>query len=142
MVRYLAPLLGCLIVTATVAEAVAQPRPVVEIGPRADSAGDDDEGICFLSARVRNTGSSNLLLLNGEATAHHATTGQALRVPMSTMGFSGVGPGETREWGPVGILDVRCRDVRLTLRNVVCASGCAEPVWRHRGIAGLEVVPR
>lgn len=133
-------LFGGVFALLVAAEAAAQPRPEVEVGPRADAADDDD--MCSLAVRLRNSGSSRLLLLNGEAVARHATTGAPLTVPMSSVGFSGVEPGETREWGPVGILGVRCRDVRLTIRNVTCASGCAQPVWRHRGIAGLEIVPR
>lgn len=127
---------GALLALPFASPAVAQPRPEIEIAPRADAAGDDDA--CFLTVRLRNAGSARLLVLNGVLAARNARTGEELPVPMSALAFSGVAPGETAEWGPVGLFDVRCSDVRLTVRNVVCATGCAAPVWRYRGIAGLE----
>ena len=131
-----------LLAVVLAAPAWAQPRAEIDVAPRADSAGDDDEDACFLTLRLRNASTSRLLVLNGALSARNARTGEELPVPMSQIAFSGVAPGETAEWGPVGLFDIRCRGVLLTVRGVVCASGCAAPAWRHRGIAGLEVAPR
>lgn len=120
--------------------AMAQSQPELRIAARTDGGGASPA--CMMPVRLTNTGSSRISTLLAEVDAVDVRTGTALRLPMTTVAFMGVNPGETKEWTTLSAVGAPCDRVRLRVRSVACSRRCGEARWMQQGLAGLDVGPQ
>lgn len=125
-----------IVALAWVPPAFAQPRVEVEAVGRTEADGEDAD--CFITLRMRNAGSARLLVFQAEMEARDTRSGEAVAVSPMAFGLTGLDPRASGESGPHGALGLRCEHVRLRIRSVTCATGCAAPSWRHSGLGGIE----
>ena len=140
MGRVIAVALGAGLVAAGIGAAQAQTpvlsRAEVQVVARDDSGGA--EPFCAMVFRLRNVGTSRLSVFAAEIAASNQSTGAPLRVPTTTIPFSSVEPGETKEWTVAGAHGARCAQVRLQVTRVTCMARCESVAWTHQGLGALE----
>lgn len=143
MIRFVAMALGFGSMAALPAQAQTPARVLnraeVQVTARTDSGGA--EPYCAMVFRLRNVGTERLSVFAAEITATDLRGGAALRMPVTTIPFSGVAAGETREWSTAGAHGVRCEQVRLQVTRVTCSRRCESVAWSHQGLGALEATP-
>jgi hypothetical protein len=131
---------GAGLLAAGIGAAQAQTRVLsraeVQVVARTDDGGA--EPYCAMVFRLRNVGTTRLGVFAAEIAATNLATGTALRVPTTTIPFSGVAAGETKEWTVAGAHGARCDQVRLQVTRVTCMTRCESVAWSHQGLGALE----
>ncbi len=125
---------------ALVPAARAQGQAELRIAARTDGGGAAPT--CMMPVRLTNTGTARISTFSAEVEAVDARSGATLRVPLATVGFVGVQPGETKEWTTLAATGAPCGQVRLRVVRTTCVRRCGEARWSQQGLAGLEVAPR
>ncbi len=111
-------------------------RVEVQVTARTDAGGANP--YCAMAFRLRNVGTARLTVFAAEIAATDTRSGAPLRVPTTTIPFSGVQPGENKEWTTAGAHGARCDQVRLQVTRVTCSPRCESTAWTQRGLAALE----
>ncbi|WP_198369931.1 hypothetical protein [Roseomonas rosulenta] len=143
MGRFMAVALSALLVVAGAAGAQAQTRVLsraeVQVVARDDSGGATP--YCAMVFRLRNVGTTRLSVFAAEIAATDLRSGAPLRVPTTTIPFSGVAPGKTKEWTTAGAHGAACAQVRLQVTRVTCMTRCESVAWTQQGLGALEAAP-
>ena len=121
---------------ACAAPASAQNRAELQLTARTDDGGA--AASCLIATTLRNVGDTRISSFGAEIAATHTQTGAALTVPVAMIPFTGVQPGETKEWTALAVSGARCDQVRLRVTRVTCVRRCAAVSWRQDGLAALE----
>lgn len=135
-------------VRAAVAAAVMFGAPAVQAQDalRMQVTGETDAGgaapTCALQFRLTNGRTDRISVYGADIRAVHAQTGAELRVPIATVPFSGIQPGETKEWRAGAVVGARCESVRLQVTRVTCVRRCGPGTWTNQGLAAVELLPR
>lgn len=111
-------------------------RAEVQVTARTDGGGAAP--YCAMVFQLRNVGTTRLGVFAAEIAATDMRSGAPLSVPTTTIPFSGVAPGATREWTTVGTHGAACDQVRLQVTQVTCMTRCESVVWTQRGLGALE----
>jgi hypothetical protein len=114
-------------------------RAEVQVTARTDGGGAAP--YCAMVFRLRNVGSARLGVFAADIVATDMRSGAPLTVPISTIPFSGVEPGETKEWTTAGATGATCDQVRLRVARVTCMRRCESVVWTQQGLGALETAP-
>ena len=133
-------LAGLVLGFGTVSAASAQARGEVQIEAGTDTAGAAPA--CLLTVRFRNAGERRITVFVADMEAVDATGGTPLRLNQPQLPFSGIEPGETRDWTTAAIAGVRCDRVRLRVTRVTWSPRCQDAAWRAPGLAAFEAPAR
>jgi hypothetical protein len=128
------------VLVAMAPAAMAQDALRMQVTSRTDSGGASPT--CLMEFRLTNGGTARISTFSAEIRAVHAQTGAELRVPVSTIPFVGVQPGETKEWTIGAVTGARCEQVRLEVLRMTCVRRCGPASWTHQGLAAVEVAQR
>lgn len=111
-------------------------RAEVQVTARTDAS--NAAGYCSIDFLLRNVGSARLSVFAPEIVVTDMRTGAALTVPTTTITFSGIEPGATRELTNFGAHGARCEHVRLQVTGVTCMVRCESVAWTQRGLGAFE----
>ena len=111
-------------------------RAEVQVIARTDAGGAAP--YCAMVFRLRNVGTRRLGVFAAEIAATDMRTGAPLRMPTTTIPFSGVEPDATREWTTAGTHGAACDRVRLQVTQVTCMTRCESVVWTQQGLGALD----
>ena len=133
----MAAVAAAVVLGATAAQAQGGLR--MQVNAETDAGGATPS--CLLRFRLTNGGASRVGTFSAEIRAVHAQTGAELRVPMTTVPFRSVEPGEAKEWNFGAVSGARCESVRLQVVRMTCVRRCGPAAWTQQGLAAVEVLP-
>ena len=97
---------------------------------------------CMMQFRLTNGGPARISTFSAEIAAFDARSGAPLRVPVTTIPFTGIEPGQAKDWTVGAVSGARCEQVRLQVQRMTCVRRCGPAEWTHQGLAAVEVVQR
>jgi hypothetical protein len=140
MTRWAMWVMGAAFAVGLTTGAQAQGRVLsrVEVQVAATTDGGGAAPYCAMRFTLRNVGSRRLGVFAAEITATDMRSGAPLRVPTTTIPFSGVEPDASKEWTTAGAHGAACDQVRLRVTSVTCMTRCESVVWTQQGLGALE----
>lgn len=136
MRRFAGWVLGMALVAGLAPAAQAQNR--VEMRAIATTNAASARPSCDMIARLHNVGTSTLSVFNAEVEASEMSTGQPLRLPLTSIPMAGIEPGATKDWTVMTVSGARCEQVRLRVTRVTCMRRCGSVTWQQEGLGALE----
>ena len=131
----------CMAGVPSVAQAQTRVLSRAEVAVTARNDGGGASPYCAMVFRLRNVGTRRLGVFAAEVVATDMRSGAPLTMPVTTIPFSGVEPGQTKEWTTAGAHGARCDQLRLQVTRVTCMTRCESVVWTQQGLGALETAP-